>query len=146
MKSLIFLLSIFATSGLVGGEVASASPSSIIAYQGKEKHIANLVAEVVSCDMNKWLLSEAKGSRWLITKIDILREDLVLLHLSDGNGAETALFDWDSDTNSWTIIRRVPVGDWKPEAHKGKGRLSVIPFIPKQAGQDVPPKSDRAGG
>ena len=136
MKSLILILSIFATSSLLGRGAASASPSSIVAYEGKEKHVANLVVEVVSCDMNNWLLSEAKGSRWLITKMDILREDLVLLHLSDGNGAETVLFDWDSDANSWTIIRRVPAGDWKPEALKGKGRLSVIPFIPKQAEQE----------
>lgn len=90
-------------------------------------HVARLVQQVERCDMNEWLLSEDKGSHWGIVEVRVVDDDLVLMELSDGNGAESVLFDRDGG-GAWRIVRRLPAGDWKAEGNRNGGRLSVLPF------------------
>jgi hypothetical protein len=108
-----------------------------VAMEGAPVHIVELIDEIKSTDMKSWLLSEEKGSKWLISKVTVIDTDLVLIRLSDGNGAEDVLFDRDYEKH-WTIIRRAPVGDWKPKDQRRGDRLSVLGFPEPKAQQAAP--------
>lgn len=73
------------------------------------------------------MLSEEKGSKWLVEKATVVTDDLILITLSDGNGQEDVLFDRDSEKR-WSIIRRSPMGDWKQKDQRKGDRLSTYPF------------------
>jgi hypothetical protein len=107
-----------------------------VAMEGAPVHIVELIDKIKSTDMKSWLLSEEKGSKWLIRRVTVIDTDLVLIRLSDGNGAEDVLFDRDYEKH-WTIIRRAPVGDWKPKDQRRGDRLSVLRF-PEPKAQSGP--------
>ena len=108
----------------------------IVALDGAPVHIVELIDKIKSTDMKSWVLSEEKGSKWLVSRVTVIDTDLVLIRLSDGNGAEDVLFDRDYEKH-WTIIRRVPVGDWKPKDQRRGDRLSALRFPEPKAQQDA---------
>jgi hypothetical protein len=109
----------------------------IVALDGAPAHIVALIDEIKSTDMKSWVLSEEKGSKWLVNRVTIVETNLVLVRLSDGNGAEDVLFDRDYEKH-WSIIRRVPIGDWKPKDQRRGDRLSVLRFPESNAQQAAP--------
>lgn len=90
--------------------------------------LQELVKLIDAADMNDWLLSLDKGVKWLIWSVEMLEDDLVSVHLQDGNSAETVLFDRHPFTKKWSIIRRMPGGDSKPAKDLRGTRLTVLPF------------------
>lgn len=135
MKPLVFTL--LAGLLLSSPSTARAEPKVIqiqAAADGKfpdaPEHAAALIQKIHGCDMNPWLLSESNHVRWRATKVTVIEDNLVLVNLSDGNGAESILFD-RSPEGSWSILRRLPVGDWKPQAERRGDRLTVLRFSPE---------------
>lgn len=118
---------------------------------GAPPHVADLIEQIKRADMRNWLLSEEKGSRWLVSKVTVIDPDLILVRVSDGNGAEDLLFDRNYEKH-WTIIRRAPLGDSKPPDQRRGDRLTALRFPePKaqQGGAGEPatrPESDSEGG
>ena len=106
-----------------------------IAFKEGEAHFSQLIDSLHDADMNKWLLSESKGVKWLLSDFKIIDISTIRVNLSDGNGAETVYFDWNKNNKSWTIIKREPIGDWKPLKERKGDRLTNIPFKIKQAEQ-----------
>ncbi len=102
---------------------------------GAPTHVVDLIAQIKNTDMKVWVLSEENGSKWLVTKVTIIDTDLISVRLSDGNGSEDVLLDRDHEKH-WTIIRRVPLGDWKPKDKRRGDRLSALPFPEPKAPQD----------
>jgi len=113
-----------------------ANAAGIISFTDAPVHVAALAQQIKDTDMNRWLLSEDKNVRWMITKVTIVEDNLVLVDLSDGNGVESVLFDRSYD-KKWSIIRRNPIGDAKPQNERRGDRLTVLPF--------PPPKAEQAG-
>ena len=124
-------------------EIGAAEPVQIfmpdahgtVAMTGAPTHVVDLIDQIKSTDMKSWVLSEEKGSKWLVTRVTIVDTDLISVRLSDGNGAEDVFFDRDYEKH-WSIIRRVPVGDWKPKEQRRGDRLSVLRFPEPKAQQD----------
>jgi hypothetical protein len=107
----------------------------VVAMDGAPSHVVDLIKQIKGTDMEHWVLSEEKGSKWLVSKVTIIEPDLILVRLSDGNGIEDLLFDRDYEKH-WTIIRRAPVGDWKPKDQRRGDRLSALRFPEQEAQQD----------
>ena len=105
-----------------------------VAMDGAPIHVVDLIKRIKNTDMKSWVLSEEKGSKWRVSKVTIVDPDLILVRLSDGNGAEDMLLDRDWEKH-WTIIRRVPVGDWKPKDQRRGDRLSTLRFPKPEAQQ-----------
>ncbi|MCG8599212.1 MAG: hypothetical protein MI807_03630 [Verrucomicrobiales bacterium] len=121
-----------------GGEaiqVFAPDAHGTVALDTAPAHVVDLIDQIKKSDMQNWLLSEEKGSRWLVSKVTIIGDALILVRLSDGNGAEDLLFDRDYEKH-WTIIRRTPLGDAKPKDQRLGHRLSALPF-PKPKAQQV---------
>jgi len=108
-----------------------------IAKKDVPTSVSNLIDCIGKSDMNRILLSEDKNVRWLITKVEILTDDLIHIVLSDGNGIEAILCDY-SQKKDWSIIRRTPIGDSKPAKDRRGDRLTVIPLLNPNAEQAVP--------
>ena len=134
LVSLAFLPDIRAVEPIA---VFKPDQQGIVALDGAPVYIVELIDKIKSTDMKSWLLSEEKGSKWLVSRVTIIDTDLVLIRLSDGNGAEDVLFDRDYEKH-WTIIRRAPVGDWKPKDQRSGDRLSVLRFPEPMAQQAAP--------
>ena len=98
--------------------------------------VQKLVIEIQSIDMQPYLLSELKNHRLLVVQFNILEDSLVVMDFDDGHGEEKVVFDFD-DKQGWTIIRRSPLGDWKPKGQRRGDRLTPIPF-PVESGASQP--------
>ena len=107
----------------------------VVAMDGAPDHVVDLIEQIKGTDMKRWILSEVEGPKWLVSKMTIIEPDLILVRLSDGHGAEDVLFDQDYEKH-WTIIRRAPVGDWKPKEQRHGDRLSALRFPEQKAQQD----------
>ena len=107
----------------------------VVAMDGAPAHVVDLIEQIKITDMKRWVLSEEKGSKWLVSKVTIIEPDLVLVRLADGNGAEDVLFDQNYEKH-WTIIRRAPVGDWKPKDQRHGDRLGALRFPEREAQLD----------
>ena len=140
MKSILTLalLSLILVQGSASaGEFKVFRANSIeIARKDVPTSVSNLIDCISKSDMNRILLSEDKNVRWLITKVEILTDDLIHITLSDGNGIEAILCDY-SPKKEWSIIRRTPIGDWKPAMDRRGDRLTVIPLLNPKAEQAV---------
>jgi hypothetical protein len=147
LASLAFLHDVCAVEAI---QVFTPDTRGTIAMDGAPPHVVDLIEKIKKSDMQNWLLSEEKGSRWLVRRVTIVDADLILVRLSDGNGAEDLLFDRDYEKH-WTIIRRAPLGDSKPKDQRRGHRLTTLSFPePKaqQAGAGQPatrPESDSEG-
>ena len=106
-----------------------------VAFKQGEEHFSQLIGSLHDIDMNTWLLSESKGVKWLLSDFEIIDISTIRVDLSDGNRAETVYFDWNKNNKSWTIIKREPIGDWKPLKERRGDRLTNIPFKTKHAEQ-----------
>ena len=106
-----------------------------IAFKEGEEHFAQLISSLTIIDMNEWLLSQSKGLRWILDDFKIIDTTTIFLQLSDGHGGENVYFDWNQNKSHWTIIKRSPIGDWKPIKERKGDRLTNLPFKPKQAEQ-----------
>jgi hypothetical protein len=89
--------------------------------------VQDLVLTIQATDMHPYLLSEFKNQRLHIMSISIHDDSLVVLDIEEGHASENVVFDRDGE-RGWTIIRRAPWGDWKPEGQRKGGRLTAIPF------------------
>jgi len=116
-------------------QVFSPDAQGTVSMGGAPPHVVDLIHHIKSADMKSWVLSEEKGSKWLVRRVTIIDTDLILVRLSDGNGAENVLFDRDYE-KQWTIIRRMPVGDWKPKDQRRGDRLTALRFPEPKAQQD----------
>jgi len=116
-------------------EIGAAEPIRIIkpdiqgtiSMDGAPPHVTELINQIKTADMKDWILSEEKGSKWIVRGVTIIDVHLVSVSLSDGNGSEDILFDRDLDKR-WIIIRRLPLGDWKPVEQRRGDRLSNLRF------------------
>ena len=132
LAGIVFLREIGAAEEV---EVFTPDSYGTVAMAGAPTHVVALIDQIRRADMTSWVLSEAKGPKWTLSKVTIIDKDLIMVRLSDGHGAEDMLFDRD-DENQWTIIRRVPIGDWKPEDKRRGGRLGLLRFPEPKAQQD----------
>ncbi len=98
--------------------------------------VQKLVRKIQSMDMHPYLLSELKNNRLLVSNFIILEDSLVVMDFDEGHTKEKVLFDFD-ETRGWTIIRRSPLSDWKPQGQRNGDRLTPIPF-PVEAGASEP--------
>ena len=98
--------------------------------------VQKLVRKIQSIDMHRYLLSELKNNRLLVSNFNILEDSLVVMDFDEGHTKEKVLFDFD-EARGWTIIRRSPLGDWKPKGQRNGDRLTPIPF-PIEAGASEP--------
>ena len=89
--------------------------------------VQDLVLAIQATDMHPYLLSEFKNQRLHIMSISIFGDSLVVVDLEEGHASETVVFDRDGE-RGWTIIRRGPIGDWKPKDQRKGDRLTQIPF------------------
>jgi len=74
-----------------------------ILLKGLPQYVTSLVKRIKASDMNRWLLSENMYTRWQIMRVRMIEDDLVLVDLSDGHGAESVLFDRDY-YKKWKIL------------------------------------------
>ena len=98
--------------------------------------VQKLMHAIKSTDMHPYLLSELKNHRLLVTHVDVLENSLVVIDIEEGHGQEKVVFDFE-EGRGWTIIRRSPVGDWKPKEQRRGDRLTHIPF-PTEPGASQP--------
>ncbi|WP_395745729.1 hypothetical protein [Prosthecobacter sp.] len=89
--------------------------------------IQKLMHAIKTTDMHPYLLSELKNHTLLVTDVNVLEDSFVVVAIEDGHGGEKVAFDFD-EQGGWTIIRRSPVGDWKPKEQRKGDRLTHIPF------------------
>jgi|688.fasta_scaffold143994_2 hypothetical protein len=89
--------------------------------------VQDLILTIQATDMHPYLLSEFKNQRLHIMNISIFGDSLVVVDLEEGHASETVVFDRDGE-RGWTIIRRGPIGDWKPKDQRKGDRLTQIPF------------------
>jgi hypothetical protein len=134
LVSIAFLQEIGATEPI---RIFMPDAHGTVAMTGAPTHVVDLIDQIKITDIKSWVLSEEKGSKWLVTKVTIIDLDLILVRLSDGNGAEDVLFDRDHEKH-WTIIRRAPLGDAKPKDQRRGDRLSALRFPEPKAQQDAP--------
>jgi len=104
-----------------------ADGSGIVSLATAPDYVAELAEHIGRTEMKRWLLSEEKNVRWLVVSLRIIEDDLIQIELSDGNGAEKILFDRNHD-GEWSIIRRSPLGDWKPSEEREGDRLTKLEF------------------
>ncbi len=100
--------------------------------------VQQLVRKIQSMDMHPYLLSELKNNRLLVSHFTILEDSLVMMTFDEGHTAEKVLFDFE-EARGWTILRRSPLGDWRPKDQRNGDRLTPIPF-PTEAGASEPIK------
>jgi|GEM_PF-4109958 len=98
--------------------------------------VQKLVRKIQSIDMHPYLLSELKNNRLLISNFQLLEDSLVMMDFDEGHTKEKVLFDFD-EARGWTIIRRSPLGDWKPKDQRKGDRLTSILF-PTEPGASQP--------
>ena len=84
---------------------SKANSDGAICLDGAPAYVSALARQIEEVDMNRWRLSEDKGVRWLITKVAVVDDDLVLVDLTDGNGEESVLFDRGRE-KGWSIVSR----------------------------------------
>lgn len=89
--------------------------------------VQELVLAIQATDMHPYLLSEFKNLRLHLMKICIFDDSLIVVDIEEGHASEIVVFDRDGE-RGWTIIRRAPLGDWKPKDQRKGDRLTQIPF------------------
>ena len=77
--------------------------------------VGSLVKKIHGRTWHRCCLSETKNSRWIVTKVTVVRDDLILVDLSDGNRAESVLFDQDYQQE---LEHHSQVSGWRLEAQE----------------------------
>ncbi|NWK57631.1 hypothetical protein HW115_18585 [Verrucomicrobiaceae bacterium N1E253] len=134
----IFMFAIQGTHGSEEIRILKADEKGVVSLANVSDHIKALIAQIRKTDMNPWLLSEDKNAPWIITQVTIISDDLLIVKLCDGNGLESVIFDRNHE-KEWVIIRRHPVGDWKPRSKRRGDRLTNLAFTKNKAEQDAAP-------